>query len=172
MMSIADIAKHEGVKKPGVSRRVKQLRKSGLQVELDGQGRVSAVNFAQYQELKGRYGDPSKAQAPGPSIEEPANESLEEARRQLTWIEAERAKLKLEAEQKLYVKVEDLEFAVDRVGEAIVQTVDQLIQSADDLAAAVAQHGVHGLRSALKKLAGDMKTGMADSMRGLLERPS
>jgi enoyl-CoA hydratase/carnithine racemase len=50
------------------------------------------------------------------------------------------------------------------VSEKVVETVDQLLQSADDLAAAVAQNGVHGLRAALKKLAFEMKTDIADAL--------
>jgi phage terminase Nu1 subunit (DNA packaging protein) len=166
MLSVAEIARRDGVKKSGVSRRIKQLRDAGLHVELDAQGRVAKVNSVQYDELRGRYGDPSKAQAPRAAIELPVpeNESYEEARRQLTWIDAERAKLKLEAEQGLYVKVEDLEGALLAIGEEIVGTVDRLTQTCDDLAAAVARDGVHGLRAALKKLAFEMKTDIADAL--------
>lgn len=171
MMSIADIAKRDGVKKPGVSRRVKALRKAGLTVELDGQGRVSLVNIVQYDALKDKYADPSKAQVPG-SLPEPQSETYEEARRQLTWVEAERAKLKLEAEQKLYVRVEQLEVAVDQVGAQIVGAVDQILQKADDLSAAVAKAGVQGLRAALKDLAFEVKTEIADALAGIAKAGS
>jgi DNA-binding MurR/RpiR family transcriptional regulator len=168
MLSIADLAKREGVSKAAVSRKVKRLRPNGLQVELDEQQRVALVNSVQYDQLRGRFADPSKAQAPlQRELPEPQSETYEEARRQLTWVEAERAKLKLEAEQKLYVRVEELEVAVDRVSERIVETVDQLLQAADDLSAAVARDGVHGLRAALKKLAFEMKTDIADSLAAL-----
>lgn len=174
MMSVAELARRDQVKKSGVSRRVKQLRASGLQVELDAQGRVARVNSVQYDELRNRYGDPSKAQSPRLTIDaverEAPNESLDEARRVLTWTEAERAKLKLEAEQKLYVKVEDLESAVDAIGEAIVEIVDRLPQSADDFAAAVARDGVAGLRTALKKMAHEWRTEIADAMAMIANR--
>ena len=174
MMSVAELARRDQVKKSGVSRRVKQLRASGLQVELDAQGRVARVNSVQYDELRNRYGDPSKAQSPRLTIDaverEAPNESLDEARRVLTWTEAERAKLKLEAEQKLYVKVEDLEAAVDAIGEAIVEIVDRLPQCADDFAAAVARDGVAGLRTALKKMAHEWRTDIADAMSAIANR--
>lgn len=172
MLSIAALAERDGVKKSGVSRRVKQLRANGLHVELDGLGRVALVNSVQYDEMRKRYDDPSKAQAPkapAPQLEG-ANETYDEARRVLTWTEAERAKLKLEAEQKLYVKVEELEAAVDSIGEAIVEIVDRLPMSADDLAAAVARDGVAGLRTALKKMAHEWRTEIADAMAMLASR--
>lgn len=172
MLSIAALAERDGVKKSGVSRRVKQLRANGLHVELDGLGRVALVNSVQYDEMRKRYDDPSKAQAPkapAPQLEG-ANETYDEARRVLTWTEAERAKLKLEAEQKLYVKVEELEAAVDSIGEAIVEIVDRLPMSADDLAAAVARDGVAGLRTALKKMAHEWRTEIADAMAMLANR--
>lgn len=173
MMSVGDIARRDGVKPPGVSRRVKQLRANGLQVELDAQGKVKLVNAVQYDELRARFADPSKAQAPAQQptdLPEPRSETYDEARRQLTWIEAERAKLKLEAEQKLYVRVEDLEAALADAGETIVEIADRLQQSADELAAAVARDGVSGLRAGLKKLAADFKTDIADALAAVANR--
>lgn len=166
MMSVAAIAARDGVKKSGVSRRVKQLRASGLQVELDGQGRVALINSVQYDEMRGRYGDLSKEQAPHAIAAPPEgeNESYNEARRVLTWVEAERAKLKLEAEQGLYVKLDELVPALEAAGLEIVGVIDRLVQSSDDLAAAVAQGGVGGLRTALKKLVFDMKSEAADAL--------
>ena len=178
MMSIAAIAARDQVKKPGVSRRVKQLRKSGLHVELDGQGRVALVDVVQYDALKDRFSDPAKAQAPVSQASavpppEGQNETYDEARRVLTWTEARRAELKLEAEQGLYVKTADLAVAVDKIGEQLAQVPDRLVQAADDLAAAVAQQGVHGLRAALKKIGFEMKTDIADMLAGLVnERTS
>lgn len=173
MLSIGEIARRDGVKPPGVSRRVKQLRANGLQVEVDGQGRVMRVNAVQYDELRNRFSDPSKAQAPAQppaDLPEPRSETYEEARRQLTWVEAERAKLKLEAEQKLYVRVEELEVALNDVADAIVEIVDRLPQASDDLAVAVSRDGVAGIRSALKKLAVNFKTEIADALAAVANR--
>lgn len=171
MMSIAEIATRDGVSKPGVSRRVKQLRESGLQVQLDAQGRVALVDVAQYDELRQRFGDPSKAKAPAaPNAATPENASYDEARRQLTWIEARRAELKLQAEQGVYVPVQELEAAVDQLSDSLVEIVDRLPQGADDLAAALAQSGVAGLRNGLKKLAAELRTEIADALHGLAAR--
>ena len=166
MMSIGELARRDGVKPPGVSRRVKQLRESGLQVELDSHGHVALVNSVQSDELRGRFGDPSKVQAPSGHTAPPEgqSESYEEARRVLTWIDAERAKLKLEAEQGLYVKIDELVPALEAAGVEIVGIIDRFVQASDDLAAAVAQGGVLGLRTALKKLVFEMKNEAADAL--------
>lgn len=175
MMSVGDIARRDGVSVPNVSRRVKRLvEQHQLHVERDPQGRVALVNVVQYDELKNRFGDPSKAQAPArPSssvLPSEPNESLDEARRVLTWTEAERAKLKLEAEQRLYVRVEELESALGAAAEAIIDIVDRLPQASDDLAAAVARDGVAGLRNALKRMAVDYRTEIADALSGVAHR--
>jgi DNA-binding transcriptional ArsR family regulator len=48
MLSIGDIAQRDGVSKPAVSRKVKQLvEQHGLTVERDGQERVARVNVAE-----------------------------------------------------------------------------------------------------------------------------
>lgn len=171
MLSIAEIASRDGVSKPGVSRRVKQLRESGLHVELDHQGRVALVDAVQYDALRSRFADPSKAQAPA-SVPAPeaAGESYEEARRVLTWTQARRAELELQASEGKYVPVEALQDATDRLSETIVEIVDRLPQAADDLAAAVAHDGVAGLRKALKKLSLEFRTEIADALVMLANR--
>lgn len=185
MMSIAALAARDQVKKSGVSRRVKQLRDNGLYVELDHQGRVALVHSVQYDALRHRFADPSKAQAPSvpppmvsaafdPAPPEGANESYDEARRVKTWAEAESARLKLDAERGLYVPVEKLEAAVDSIADAVVHVFARLPQAADDLAAAVAKDGASGARALLKKMGTDFGTEIADALVGLLknERPS
>lgn len=173
MLSIAEIASRDGVSKPGVSRRVKQLRESGLHVELDHQGRVALVDAVQYDALRSRFADPSKAQAPAAAsvpAPEPVGESYEEARRVLTWTQARRAELELQASEGKYVPVEALQDATDRLCETIVEIVDRLPQAADDLAAAVAHDGVAGLRKALKKLSLEFRTEIADALVMLANR--
>jgi biotin operon repressor len=166
MLSIAQLAERDGVSKPNVSRRVKQLRALGLQVELDGQGRVAAVNAVQYDELRKRTDDPSKAQAPvrTASLAPPIGESYDEALRQKTWTEAERARLKLLEEKGELVRVDRLADALSAAGERIVRAVDKVLMNTDDLAAAVAKEGTSGLRAALKKLTHEIKNDIADAL--------
>lgn len=168
MMSIADLAARDGVSKPAVSRRVKQLREIGLQVELDGQGRVALVHAVQYDELKARVADPSKAQAPTHlQTPIPTGETYDEALRQKTWTEAERAKIRLLEEQGKLVRVDQLTDALAQAGEKIVRAVDLILNDVDDLAAAVAKDGASGLRAALKKVAHRLKNDMADALSSI-----
>lgn len=167
MLSIADLAARDGVSKPAVSRRVKQLREIGLQVELDGQGRVALVHSVQYDELKGRVADPSKAQAPAQQTPIPTGETYDEALRQKTWTEAERSKLRLLEEQGKLVRVDQLADALAQAGEKIVRAVDLILNDVDDLAAAVAKDGASGLRAELKKVAHRLKNEMADALSGI-----
>lgn len=170
MLSIADLAVRDGVSKPAVSRRVKQLRERGLQVELDGQGRVAAVHSVQYDELKARFTDPSKVQAPASvALPKPIDlgETYDEALRQKTWTEAERARLRLQEEQGKLVRVDALADALSQAGEKIVRSVDLVLNDVDELAAAVAKEGTSGLRVALKKIVFRLKGEMADALSGI-----
>lgn len=165
MMSVAQLAARYGVSKPAISQQVKRLRELGLQVELDRLGRVAAVNHVQYDELRNRFADPSKAQAPAPTPRvDVLAESYDEALRQKTWTEAERARLRLAEEKGELVRVDRLADALAMAGGRIVQSVDRILASSDDLAAAVAKDGVGGLRGELKKLAHRIKADIADAL--------
>jgi len=166
MSSIAEIARRDGVSKPTVSNKVKRLvEQHGLTVERDGQGRVAAVNVAEFDYLLNRYSDPSKAQAP--ARDEPVapnNESYDEALRLKTWHEAERKRLELAQMAGELVRAAEIRDAIAASAVTIAQIVDRLPNAADDLAAAVAREGSHGLRVALKKLAVSMREEIARAL--------
>lgn len=167
MLSIGEIAARDRVSKPGVSRRVSQLRLRGLEVEIDTQGRVAKVNSVQYDELRQRFADPSKAQAPKPP-DQPLNplisESYEEALRRKTWADATRAELRLREEQGQVVHTDKLADALAQCGERIVRAVDRLMAAVDDMAVAVAKDGVAGLRGEMKKLVHRTRSDIADAL--------
>lgn len=173
MMTVAEIARRDGVSKPTVSLHIKRLvERSGLTVERDAQGRVASVNVAEYDHLRGFVGDPSKAQAPARSrpsgrLDLPAGESYDEALRQKTWHEAERRRIELDALKGALVRRDRLTEATLRVAADIVRTVDRIPASADDLAAAVARDGAHGLRLALKKLATSLRADIASALEAI-----
>ncbi|MBS7737038.1 hypothetical protein [Chelatococcus composti] len=157
--------------KQAVSKKVKELvEKHGLSVERDAQGRVVALNVAEYDHLRGRYGDPSKAQAPRQAdVPQTApSESYDEALRQKTWHEAERRRLEVEELKGKLVRVDEVEHAVAESGAAIARIIDRLPAAADDLAAAVAREGTHGLRVALKGLANGMRESIANELDKLV----
>lgn len=174
MLSIAEIARRDGVAKPTVSIAVKRLvEQHGLTVERDGQGRVSAVNVAEYDHLRGRYGDPSKAQAPSKpelpaDLTEPEarrhSDGYDEALRQKTWIDAETKRLALNELRGNLVRRDRMEEALRLCAEKIARPFDQLPQSADELADAYEKGGVHSLRQALKDLARKWRIATADAL--------
>jgi len=141
MLSIGEIATRDGVSKPAVSRKVGQLvERHGLAVERDAQGRVARVNVAEYDHLRGRVDDPSKAQAPAapiaPAVQTPG-ETYDEALRQRTWTEAERARLKLEEERRQLVRVDEVADAAAMCAEDVIRIVKRLTNSVDDMANAL-----------------------------------
>jgi DNA-binding transcriptional ArsR family regulator len=174
MLSVGEIATRDGVSKPAVSRKVKQLvEKHGLTVERDERGRVSRVNVAQYDHLRQRTDDPSKAQAPklAPDLPNP-NQSYDEALRQKTWIEAERARLRLEEERGELVRVAKFAEAATVCGQEIARIEQRLVNRADEHCAIALKEGPHGLRSAYRAWVEEQCTAFADAMARLaaLER--
>ncbi|WP_428673687.1 ArsR family transcriptional regulator [Reyranella sp.] len=165
MLSIGEIASRDGVTKPGVSRRVSQLRERGLEVELDQQGRVAKVNSVQYDELRQRFADPSKAQAPRPVEPSPlVAESYDEALRRKTWAEATRSELRLKEEQGQLIRTDRLADALSACSERIVRAVERQLAAVDDMAASVAKDGVSGLRAEMKKLVHRTRSDIADAL--------
>lgn len=185
MWAIGRIAERDGVTKQAVSKHVKRLvEQHALSVERDGQGRIAAVNVAEYDHLRGRFGDPSKAQAPAPAAgadqvdlplapTKPANpESYDEAIRQKTWLAAEKSRLELAELKGELLRASAVAGAVVRCGEDIARIIDRLPNAADDLAVAVARDGVHGLRVTLKNLARRMRIDVAAAMDTLAKAPT
>lgn len=175
MLTIAELAARDGVSKPTVSIAVKKLiERAGLTVERDAQGRVARVNAAEYDHLRGRYGDPSKAQAPArvdvPAAEPPptaplkAADGYDEALRQKTWIDAETRRLDLNQKRGNLVRRDRVEEALRLCVDPIARAFDRLPQEADELADAYERNGIHGLRQALKELARKGRTAAADAL--------
>ena len=170
MMTLADLARRDGVSKPTVSAKVKRLcQQHGLEVERDHLGRVSAINVAHYDSLLERTSDPSKAQGPQrpAAAVVPASETYDEALRQKTWHEAERKRIDLERQKGSLVEVARVADAAVTCATTITRTIDRLPNAADDIAAAVARDGAHGVRVLLKTIAAKMRADVADALAGL-----
>lgn len=161
MVRIADIAHRDGISSAAVSKAVKQLvDKHGLQVEKDHRGRVTSVNLAHYDELRSKFGDPSKAQAPKEADQDGGR--YDRALADKTAYEAERARLRLAAEIGGLVPRDDVEQAMDDAGLRIARTIDQLAGATDELAAAYEQGGIQQLRIKLRDLVRDARETVAD----------
>jgi hypothetical protein len=173
MWTLGEIADRDGVSKAAVSKKVAQLvERHSLQVERDQLGRVARVNVADYDRLRGKTDDPSKVQAPGrvaapPSPAEP-NETYDEALRQKTWHEAERRRLEVEEIKGNLLRREAVREALGRCGDELAQIFDRLEAAADDLAAAVARDGTHGLRVALKEFARRQRADAAQALADIV----
>lgn len=160
MMSIADIARRDGVTKPAVSKSVKRLvEKHGLTVTRDGQGRVAAVNVAEYDDLRGQYDDPAHEQR-GAAPEKPT--TYEDARTRQALYDGERSRIRLAQEIGDLVWRRDVELAMASAGEQIGRTIDQLAGVVDELAAAYTQGGLQALRVKLKELTHKVRSDIAD----------
>lgn len=171
MLTLGELAARDGVAKPTVSIHVKKLVEAhGLTVERDGQGRVARVNAAEYDHLRGRYGDASKAQAPRAADPPPAlaqSETYDEALRQKTWVDAETRRLALNELRGNLVRRDKIVEALRLCGEEIGRPLDQLAQEADALAEAYDRDGLHGLRVALKAVGRRARERMAVALEGV-----
>lgn len=159
MMSIAEIAARDGVTKPAISKAVKRLtEKHDLMVTRDGRGNVTGVNIAQYDLLRGQYGDPAHDQKSGDS----KKPTYDDARTRQAFYDGERSRIKLALEIGDLVYRRDVELAMATAGEQIGRTIDQLAGVVDELAAAYTQGGLQGLRVKLKDLTHKARSDIAD----------
>jgi hypothetical protein len=176
MWSIGEIADRDRVSKQAVSKKVGALvDHHGLEVTRDGRGRISAVNVAQYDVLRERYADATKAQAPrelpltggtGVGAKRGAD-SLEEAQRQRAWIDAERARMQLAAARKELLPATRFNQALDECGAQIARIIDRLAGSSDDIAVSAGRDGAHGVRVLLKSIAQRMRDDVATALAAI-----
>lgn len=172
MVTAAQVAERDGTSTKAVTKKVRALAEEhGLTVERDGRGRIARFHLVEYDHLRAKIADPSKAQGPRRSPPAltlvPAGESYDEALRQKTWHEAEKRRLELDELKRSLVPVAALVDATDACGEAINAIIDRLPNLAEELAAVVARDGAHGLRQALKKRALAIRTEIAAGLEAL-----
>jgi len=161
MMTVAEIARRDDVTSAAVSRSVKRLAKKGLQVTRDGNNRVTGINVAQYDTLKGQHADPAHAQAPkAKAAKEPT--TYEDARTRQALYDGELTRLKLAREVGDLVPRADVEHAMATAGHRIGNVIDNLAGSVDELAAAYTTGGLQGLRVKLKELVHKARCDVAD----------
>lgn len=167
MMTIGQIADRDGVTSAAVSRSVKRLAtKKGLHVTRDGEGRVTGVNVAHFDTLKGKFGDPAHAQAPKAKTAKAAKDpTYEDARTQQALYDSELKRLQLAREVGDVVMRADVEHAMSTAGLQIGNTIDQVAGAVDELAAAYTTGGLQGLRVKLKELVHKARSDVADILQ-------
>lgn len=182
MWSVSRVADRDGISKQAVSKRVRDLaERHALQVERNGMGAITALNVVQYDLLRSRYGDPSKAQAPprpeeGEEGDEPApartpaapsRNSYEEATRQKAWFDVEKRRLEAAELRGLLIRRDLYEAAVGTCSDEMVRVIDLLPQEADALAVELGLDDVHLVRIALKGLARRLRVKLSKAFETL-----
>jgi hypothetical protein len=163
MWTIAQVAARDGVSRPTVSVRVKRFREQhGLHVETDGQGHVARLNVAQYDALRGRYDDPTKAQQRTPDPKRSDHESYDEAIRQKTWLDAEKRRLEVDELKGRLVDAAVFAATLDKIAARFKDLVAMFEESADDIAVAVGRDGGRGARAECKRIGFEIATVFAD----------
>lgn len=173
MWSIGQIAERDSVSKAAVSKAVKKLlaERPDTPADRGPQGQVMRISLAHYDDFRERFVNPAKATAPIRSTDAGANsaplkssDSFEEARRQAEWLKVGREKIRHQEECGELIRRDKWESALRFSGLEIQRILNRLPNAADDLALAVSKEGIHGVRTALRKLAFAMGNEIADKL--------
>ncbi|KZL05992.1 hypothetical protein [Pseudovibrio sp. Ad26] len=182
MATFVQVADRDGVSKSAVSKNVRNYADNhSLPVERDGRGRITCFSLAHYDHIRARFTNPLKASAKiqaivaAPSPAAPSQgqpvpvpgadpQSLNEGKRQETWLKVLRLRLAMQEELGALVRRDLMEDALAKMGGEIKSVVARLPNRADDLAARVTKDGVHGLRLALKDAAFEVAEEIAEAM--------
>lgn len=172
MSTPADIAARDGITKQAVTKMVRRLvEEHDLPVERDGRGRIVRFSQAAFDHLRGDFASSEKVAAAReqkpttPTAGSPT--SRDEALRVEAWLRVNRQQIELAESAGRLVRKDQLEQGLTQCGNEIRAIVSRMSNKADDLALAVSREGVHGLRIALRQLAVEMSTQIADALAGL-----
>ncbi|WP_057466103.1 hypothetical protein [Pseudovibrio sp. POLY-S9] len=187
MATFVQVADRDGVSKSAVSKNVRNYADNhSLPVERDGRGRITCFSLAHYDHIRARFTNPLKASAKvqavvaAPCPTAPAQgqsapvpgadpQSLNEGKRQETWLKVLRLRLAMQEELGALVRRDLMEDALAKMGGEIKSVVSRLPNRADDLAARVTKDGVHGLRLALKDAAFEVAEEIAEAMEAAFQ---
>jgi hypothetical protein len=176
MWTVKQVAERDQISKQAVSKRARRYAyQHGLIVERDAQDRIVKLNVVQYDQLRGRFGDPAQVRAKAePKAEQkpPAEDSLDEARRTQAWLDAERSRLALDEAKGRVVSVDAVRAVIAEAAEIVANIIDRLPNAADALAPEVAKTGAHGLRIGLTKEAHRMRDEIAKALAAALAPPA
>ncbi|MDF2621415.1 MAG: putative phage terminase large subunit [Xanthobacteraceae bacterium] len=169
-LSLTDLAQARGVSKPAISQNLRKWKDRGVTIPTRMEGRTLLINVAAYDAARGEVGNPAYGQEP--ERDEPGTKpgtdpvfSREQAREKA--YSADMKKLQLARELRTTVAIDRLEDEITRVLEPIVKAIDRLPGMAEDVAAAISQNGVQGVRVALKTAATDLRNQVADGLAAL-----
>ncbi|WP_454683984.1 hypothetical protein [Ancylobacter moscoviensis] len=169
-LSLTDLAQARGVSKPAISQNLRKWKERGVDIPTRMEGRTLLINVAAYDAARGEVGNPAYGQEPErdePPVK-PGTDPVfarEQAREKA--YSADMKKLQLARELRTTVAIDRLEDDLARVMEPVVKAIDRLPGIAEDVAAAISQNGVQGVRAALKTAAADLRNQIADGLAKL-----
>lgn len=168
ILTIGAIAARDQITRQAVAKMVKALvERHNLPVEYDRRGRVSGVDVATYDRLRGQHGQSSQVRHPSPSLAstETNDATIDGARRLKTIEETRLLRMKVAAEAGNTIRRDRHEEAMARLGEEIARCVD-LMPFIDRLAAAHSQRDMHSLRVEAKKVTTEIRARISDACAG------
>lgn len=168
ILTIGAIAERDQITRQAVAKMVKTLvERHNLPVEHDRRGRVSGVDIATYDRLRGQHGQSSQVRHTSPPTvsTETDDATVDGARRLKTIEETRLLRMKVAAEAGNTIRRDKHEEAMARLGEEIARCVD-LIPFIDRLAAAHSQGDMHGLRIEAKKVTTEIRARISDACAG------
>lgn len=168
ILTIGAIAERDQITRQAVAKMVKTLvERHNLPVEHDRRGRVSGVDIATYDRLRGQHGQSSQVRHTSPlTVSTETDDATVDGARRLKTIEETRLlRMKVAAEAGNTIRRDKHEEAMARLGEEIARCVD-LIPFIDRLAAAHSQGDMHGLRIEAKKVTTEIRARISDACAG------
>lgn len=162
-VSVSALARELGISKAAVSKAVAAyVRDHGLSVQRRrDDGPVVGVNAVQFRALRAKYNDTAKIRSESSqALTVAAPSTLDEERRQKLVVDRSLAALRLHEEAGRLVRKDLITEALVGLGAEVVRTLD-LQRFTDDIAAAIAVGGVHGLRVELKKISHRLREDIA-----------
>ncbi len=171
--SVSDLAARLGLAKQSVSERVARFEANGLLTTRPGKGRAKLVNFAEFDRAAGIATDITRqlngGGSPQPSLPAPdaepkdptASETLTRENARRAAYTADLAYLELKEKLGKLVRREDVMQATVALADVMVRAIEDLPSHHAEIAEAVGQDGAAGARSALKRLAFDLREKLA-----------
>lgn len=168
MATPAEVAARDGITKQAVTKMVRRLvEEHGLPVERDGRERIVRFSLAHFDHLRGDFSSSEKVAAARQQKPEPpadSSTSRDEALRLEAWLRVNRQQIELAESAGRLVRKDRLQQGLTQCGNEIRAIIGRMPNKADDLALAVTREGVHGLRIAMRQLAVEVSTQVADAL--------
>ena len=168
-LSISEIARLKGRSRQAVAKRVASLVAGGLLDTRPGEAGTKLVNLAQFDRAVGDTGDAFKegaAETRGEieSDDAPASPALRDHQARAAQYTADLKFLDLEERLGRLVPVAEVKEASTKLGETVVRVIERLPTFAETVAAAAIKDGAQGARGALKEIARQLRTEIAEAM--------